>query len=537
MAGVDPDSPVAQAWAELLQARQLDPSSADVAARAHALLADDPPVGGRLAAWAALAEQAYRIGDDPGAARWAETGLSQIASTDISSNADARAAHADLSTTRVQALARGGDPAAALAALADSATGAALSDDIRLGARAVALDRNADGPAAVVAYLQWREALSDDDAAAAWAERRAKVLADTLTLATLGEALDALPPGSARECLAARVSSSTPSSDQPPWVQRCTSDVQKIGIMLPRTGPLSALADEQLAAASAATEILAPKLRGVQIVWEDPGSTPSGAAKAVRRLKALDVDVIVGPIGPPLIAAAAKEAGETLPLVVPGEGRGSARGVAPSLEARVNALVGLAKKQKRVRLVVLAPDNSYGARAVAAAKAKAQGMKHAIVVRTYPSNTTSFAGTLKPITTALSDGSAVLVADHLSRAEMVVRQLARLGKVPTQTRDSGLLVMTTAEGASQRGLDKAGAVFEGVWAAPAASVASAGGAGRRFARAYARAVDDLPSDQGMLVYFAMHMAMTGRAAKGSGQAPLVRVVEGEFVSGSAASAK
>ena len=38
----------------------------------------------------------------------------------------------------------------------------------------------------------------------------------------------------------------------------------------------------------------------------------------------------------------------------------------------------------------------------------------------------------------------------------------------------------------------------------------------------------------MLVYYALHVAFTGRAAKGSGKPPIVRVVEGEFVAGSAA---
>lgn len=516
-----------------MAARQADPASADVVAQAQALLDTEPPNEGRLAAWAALGQQAYLVGDDTTALSWADKGLASLDPT--AADEASRAYRIDLGTTRLSALSRGGDPALALAALADAEVEGSLSEDVRLGLRAVALDRNAETAAAAVAYLQWRQTLADDDPNAPWSEHRARMLAAASPVSALTDALAPIPPSPARGCLEAWMGGRAPASTEPPWVQRCATHVERIGVMLPRTGPLSALADEQLVAASAAADVLGSRHGTVEVIWEDPGSTAAGARKAARALRAKGAGVIVGPIGPKLVAAAAAEVGDAAPMVVPGEGRGSARGVAPSLEARVEALVGLAKREGKTRLVVLAPDNGYGKRAIAAAQRLGRGMSHAVVVRTYPAGATSFASTLNPITTALSDGAALLIADHVSRAEMVVRQLARLGKVPAQVSASGLMVMATAEGASQAGLDAAGPVFEGVWASPVATAAVAGPGGRGFARAYAQSADQPPGDHAMLVYYAMHMAFTGRAAKGSGRPPIVRVVGGKFVAGNATS--
>jgi len=532
-AGVDPGSPAERSWSDLLAARQADPAAAEVVGLAQALLDSDPPPAGRLAAWAALAEQSYLIGDDATAATWAEQGLSQLQSGPALSNPDtASALRADLAGTHLRALARGGDPIQALTALGDPNASGALDEEARLGLRAVALDRNADAGAAVVAYLQWRQALSDDDPSAPWAEHRARVLAARVPVTELAEAANnAVGEGTSpvHACLAARMGGPAPTSKAPAWAQRCASNVERIGIMLPRTGPLSALADTHLVAALAASDVLGARHGEVEILWEDPGSSAKGTRKAVRALKAMGADVIVGPLGSKLVGVAAREAGDSIPIVVPGEGRGVARGVAPSLEARVEALVKLAKAAEKHRLVILAPDNAYGRRAVAAAKRYGGRMKYDVVARQYEAGTTSFAKTLKPITTALSHDSALLLADHLSRAEMVVRQLARIGKVPSRDDTPGLMVMTTAEGASDRALRDAGSTFEGVWAAPVATPVVAGPTGVQFASAYARGANTLPGDQAMLVYYAMHMAFTGRAAKGSGYAPLVRVVQGEFV--------
>lgn len=534
MQGVDPKSKAGRSWSELEAVRQRDPASVEIVGLAQALLASDPPLHGRLAALSALAEQAYLVGDDAGAQRWAEQGLGQADPGDAALDADARSLLTELAITRLQAVARGGDPTIALAALGEPGVAELLTEDLRLGLRAVALDRNADRASATVAYLQWRESMADDDPSAPWAEHRARVLAASVPVTELSEVSGTIPESPAKACLTARMGGEAPGTSQPTWVARCATNVERIGIMLPRTGPLSALADEQLVAASAAADVLSSRHGAVEILWEDPGSSEAGARKAARTLTAQGADVIVGPIGPKLVSAAAKEVGESTPLVVPGEGQGTARGVAPSLEARVEALVALAKRNGKQRLIVLAPDNGYGKRAIAAARTPARSMKHDIVVRTYEAGTTSFKNTLEPITTALSEGSAVLVADHLTRAEMVVRQLARLGKMPAQGDDPGLMVMTTAEGASERALLKAGSVFDGVWASPVASSAVSGSTGRRFAEVYSRAADERPGDQAMLVYYAMHVAFTGRAAKGSGKPPIVRVVEGEFVAGSAA---
>src|SRR5690606_1971906 len=94
--------------------------------------------------------------------------------------------------------------------------------------------------------------------------------------------------------------------------------------------------------------------------WRDSGSTTRSAEAAARALVGEGTRVLVGPIGAKNVTAVAGQVQGQAVVIVPGEGRGAAAGVAPSLEQRVRALVDRARAERRDRLVVLAPDNAYG---------------------------------------------------------------------------------------------------------------------------------------------------------------------------------
>jgi hypothetical protein len=526
-AGVDPA--FREDWAALEQARETDAGSDEVVEIANRLLERDPPLPVRLAALRAKAEHAYESNDDLAAIAVCDEALASV---------EATAEHpavvvVDLWRIRASALARGGDPQAALRALADPmlATAGRLSEEQRHGLTAVALDRNADHAAAVAAYARWRAVLDERDPAAAWAEHRLRTMAAALDPEGWTAALAAAPAGPARDCLIA-LQGGEAEGDRPAWVVACGHPPGPVGILLPRTGKLAALSDVQLAAAVTAAEVLGSSDGARAIVFEDSGSTTASARQGAQRLLHRGSSVVVGPVGASNISAVLDVVGGQAAVIVPGESRGAAVGVAPSLERRVARLTAHAAAAGKTRLVILAPDNTYGKRAVAAAKASERHFSKSMVVQLYPSTTTSFKPVLTPIMTALSGDAALLVADHLPRTEAVVRQVLRSGKVPARGDGTGLFVMTTAEGSDPAVVAAAADVFEGVWASPVAAIDEDA---RPFADAYAAREGVLPTDQALLVFLALRRALAGPASALQTDAPLVRFVEGSIV-GQASSA-
>jgi ABC-type branched-subunit amino acid transport system substrate-binding protein len=517
-------------WVELERAREANPASDEVLAAADRLLARDPPLPVRLSALRAKAEHAYLRGDDPSTIAIATDALSQVEVD------PARPAPivVELARLRAQGLARGGDPPTALAALDDPllAPPDRLSEDTRWGLVAVALDRNADHPAAVAAYASWRATLPDDDAATAWAEHRLRVLAGALDEAGWATALDGMSASPAQACLVAMRDAESPPSGSPPWVAACASAATEVGVLLPRSGKLAALSDTQLAAAMTAIEVLADQPAAQHLLFADAGSSKTSARRAAQSLVAQGAGVVVGPMGAANVAAVVEEVGDGVAVIVPGEGRGKAIGVAPTLERRVARLVESALAAGKKRLVVLAPDNAYGKRAVAAVHATAKGrFAKAPVVKRYPGATTSFKPVLDSVMPALSSDAALLVADHLPRTEGVVRQLLRSGKVPARESATGLWVMTTAEGTDPDLVARAGDVLEGVWASPVAAI---GADAQAFADAYAAREGALPGDQALLVFYAVRRAVAGSAMVLETDAPLVRFQGGAIVQETAA---
>jgi ABC-type branched-subunit amino acid transport system substrate-binding protein len=511
------------AWDRLQRARQADPAGAEARAVADEILGGDPPLPLRLAALRARAEHAYLHQDDPLAIASAQEGLG-LGQAGAASEPQVLV---DLARIRLRALVRGGDPGTALSALDEPLVQGrgGLPPAEALGMRAVAMDRKGDAPAAVAAYAGWREVLPEEDATALWVEQRLALLAESLPSEALAEVVTAMPPSPGRTCLQARLGEAVPSG-VPAWVTACGRASGGIGILLPRSGPLSAFADEQLAAVLATIEIMAVAGPPPRLSWRDSGSTAKTARSAARSLVGEGVRVLVGPIGVKNVKAVVSEVDREAAIIVPGEGTATAAGVAPSLEQRVRGLVELARAEGRERLVVLAPDNAYGKRAVAAIEASATGFAQALVVRTYPPETTTFAPYVNPVMTALSGDAALLVPDTLSRTELVVRQLARAGRMPAHGDVPGLMVMTTAEGLSPQGLHQGNDVLEGVWVAPAAA---RGPAAAAFETAYARLQGEPPGDQGLLVFYALQQAITGQPGPGAGRTTITRVQGGRLV--------
>jgi ABC-type branched-subunit amino acid transport system substrate-binding protein len=327
-----------------------------------------------------------------------------------------------------------------------------------------------------------------------------------------------------KQCLAALAGQPT-ETDGAPWVAKCRAAPARIGILLPRTGPLASLADAQLAAATASVAMLSPlHPRSGEVLWQDAGPDATSAADGAAALVASGATVIVGPIGPAAVRAAQKRVGASVRLLVPGEPVGDTGGAAPTLERRVAALVDVARDRKVDRVVLLAPDSAYGKRAQAAANARLEKTsigKPKIVV--YPADTTSFATFTDPFVKSVDERTAILVADHVSRTELVVRQLTRDGKGPGSKKAP--LFLATAEGISDAEAGVGHDVFAGMYVAPTAATTPAVQA---FADAYASAEGVPPPDHALLVHRALSIAFGGAEA---GEAPvtIVRVEGGKLV--------
>lgn len=517
-----PSDPRQQAaWDRLQAARTADPAGAQVRAIAEDVLAGDPPLAVRLAALRAKAEHAYLNQEDPVAIATAEEGLA------LTSDSDDAQVLVDLARVRLRALVRGGDPAAAIAALSEPRVQArgGLDPAEAEGLAAVAHDRNADGPAAIAHLARWRETLPDGDPTALWAEQRLALWVDTVPAAALAEVVTGMPPSPGRACLQARLGEPVPAG-MPDWVVACSTASGGIGLLLPRSGPFSAFSDEQLAAVMATVDAVGTKGPVPPLRWRDSGSSPKTARAAARALVDQGARVLVGPVGAKNVKAVAREVDGQAALIIPGEGGRNAVGVAPRLEERVEALVEHARASGRDRLVVLAPDNGYGRRAIKAIESTAHGFAKPLVTRVYPPQTTSFGPHVNPVMTALRGEAALLVPDTLSRTELVVRQVARAGRMPARPDVPGLMVLVTAEGVSPSTLDRAKDVLEGVWVAPAAA---RGPYGEAFESAYARMQGEPPGDQGLLVFHALTQAITGQPGPGAGTTTLCRVTGGRLV--------
>ncbi|MGH1340390.1 MAG: ABC transporter substrate-binding protein [Nannocystales bacterium] len=495
------DPALADAWTRLQAAWEDAPESERVPTIADEILEQNPPPELAREALHAKSAHAYLHGQDVDAAALAERGLSWEPKADKPGDLER-----SLTQLRLRALARGGDPQVALQELDDPQwiAQAGLESGALAGIRAVALERDASFGPALTAYTLWRASVTDDSAAALYADTRIVALGRTLPKAAIEEEAAGLEPGPARRCLEALAGGARPAADEAKWVQACAGPPARVGVLLPRTGPLSAFADAQLAAASVSAVSLSEASVG-GFLWRDAGSSKSSAASGARALVEEGATVIVGPIGASNVRAVHNAVGDQVAVVVPGESVGGAMGVAPSLETRIDGLVRLARDRGARQIMVLTPDNGYGRRALKAIeRSVGKKAKDDLVVQTYPVDTTSFQPLLAPLLGGLRAGGAVIVPDHVTRLESVVRQLIRLDRAPSADGSEGVMVLSTAEGASQTGLIDDRKVLSEVWIAPVAW-ASEGTAD--FEQAFLDAEGHPPGDQELLVFRAFERAL------------------------------
>ncbi len=516
------DPAFAADWKALRDAVAEDPGQPSVVEAADRLLAAGPPIELRLWGVHAKAQHAYVHGDDAAAIAMADQVLAVV--EDPIAVADAISA---LSLVRVRALVRTGDPGRALVVLDDPALlrVGVLTEEERVGIRALALDRNGRQGEALAAFAHWRSHTGEETATAAYAEARMGALATSLGAAAIAEAA-ARERGDVRACLDALTGIRAPDG-VPAWVERCSAAPLRVGILLPRSGPLAALAPQQLAAATHAVALLqqteAPGL--TEVIWQDAGVDGQAAADGAARLVAAGATAIVGPIGPNNVKAAVARIGASARLWIPGEPVGDVPGSAPTLEARVAALVDVAIERGSERLIVLVPDSGYGRRASGAAKKRSGGTRLGTPqVVTYPVDTTSFGPILDPIGPAIGARTSILIGDAMARTELIVRQLARAGKGPRRD-DAGPFIVATAEGISEAEAGVGHDVLAGMWIAPAAAVSADA---RAFADAYAQAEGQPPSDHALLVFQAVRAAATGAKAHAA-PVQIVRVLGGRLV--------
>lgn len=527
------DPAFANDWQAVRDAQSKDPGGQAVVVAADRLLARSPPLDLRLAALHAKATQGLQRGYYAGASSAARAGIEEVTR--------ARAQGAELASTerelaallvRAQALAdaEAGDPQAALQALGSLAEEARGPEFHAATGRA--RERLGDRAGAALAYAQWRGAVAEGGPEAALAEARLQEMLAGLDPAALEAAARKAPGTPAAQCLLVRGGRSAPEG-APGWVSGCQAAPVRtgggrIGLLLPRTGKFAGLADEQLAAATAALRVLAGQAVEEQVVWQDAGSGPAEAKLAAQALIGGGAQVLVGPVGSSNIEAAAEVvagSGGRVRLIVPGEGSGAAVGVAPTIEARAQKLAETVGRLKRTTAVIFAPENSYGKRAVAALEKSLpkQGVT-SLKILYYPPATTSFAKIVEPARASLK-GAAILVPDQVGRVELLLRQLVRDGVVVEGPKQTGVPVLSTGEGAGPKALGAGHEILEGVYLAPVAWPTADAAA---FADAYTGLEGEAPGDQAWLVWRAFARAWSSVELPPP-QAAVLRVEGGRLV--------
>ncbi|EDM78754.1 hypothetical protein PPSIR1_12253 [Plesiocystis pacifica SIR-1] len=513
-------------WKALVAAREDDRSAPAVTEAADALLADEPPALLRAGALEAKAEGAYLRGEDADAIALADEALGLLDGLESAGEEVPEALQVAIHRALGLALVRSGDPFRAVEVLDRLDGWKGLERELSRGARAVALDRKGDREGALVAFVGWRELLADDSPDAAYAEARVSALARGLERARIEALVERAPGPDAADCLRAALGVD-PGDQAPAWVARCRPLPTRIGILLPRSGKLAALADQQFAAASAAVAVLG-KERPVSVLWRDSGSSTTTTKAAADAIIADGAEVIIGPVGVGNVRAAVQVGGQAR-FLIPGEGLASARGVAASLEQRALALVGEVAKT-HARAAVFVPDNGYGKRVRKALESSAMQASVTLSFVSYSPGEKSFGKLMGGVSGELEKGSALVIADALPRTELIVRQMRRAGmRVAGGRVDSEgpeVLVASMGEGLSPDAVSTKHDSLDGVILAPAAAPDASS---RAFEDQYLAQQGELPDDQALLVWRALSAAWSGASGTLEPEAELVRVQGGRVV--------
>ena len=324
----------------------------------------------------------------------------------------------------------------------------------------------------------------------------------------------------AKVCASLFTGASLRSDTTAAWVGACIPGLRdtdqkrgRVGVLLPRSGRLAALADPHLATLATAMRLTAPDQRELVLVFEDAGSDPASAAAGARRLVDAGVTVIVGPIGAKQTRAVVEAVEGRARIINPGPPVAGSEGVAPSLEDRVESLVRAGLEEGCNKgWTLLHATGGYGTRgerhfASLTSRPEFAGLGGAKPkVLTYSPSETSFAKLLRGDPAAVSASRCLLVVDTLSRTGAIARQLRRDG---LELGSAGLRVYSTAEGLDARAIMGEGALA-GVTVAPVALPR----ARSTFQESYELAVGKPADDQALLLWSALRRVVWAEGESG-----------------------
>jgi ABC-type branched-subunit amino acid transport system substrate-binding protein len=504
------DDRLEDAWDAVVEAIARDPASDAVDRAADDLLRKNPPPSVALAAWQAKANRAFAAENDALAFEHAKK-ASDLAET-IGASLDPSAKRSLLLTlARLEIRSGDGEKGVILVDQADAIEAMSALDHASL--HALAYDRAGQHAEAAAAYAKWRALVDEKSADAAYSESRLRVHLPAATSGELAALAEQAEDDDVRACLVrAALGQHAVQASQNEWLKSCDRAFARVGVLLPRSGKLAALADTHLAAVTATISEFSAQGRLINVAVEDPGSDAQSAIDAANRLVAQGVETVIVPPTRSQAQAVANALTGQVRLLGPLESIPGVDGSAAGLSARVDAMVRLARREKKTRIVVLVPDQSYGKQVLNHAIRSAKRAGIAVKSVVYPPKATSFhAFVSAPVQDALA-GAAVLIGDSMARTELIVRQLRRDGLEPNSQDQRSPLVLATGEGLSADLVSGRHAAFDGVWFAPAAPNL---GQSAIFNQEFARQQGYSPDDQAHLVREAIRTAIDGQNAPSS----------------------
>ena len=243
----------------------------------------------------------------------------------------------------------------------------------------------------------------------------------------------------------------------------------------------------------------------------------AAAADAVAALAGHDVVAILGPTDGAAVDAAARRAAElSVPLLSfnPRAEERAAGGtyvfhMMHSAEARARALARRAATLGVKRFAVLRPETGYGTAVGKAFAVEVAAAGGAIVIEIgYPADARSFAAIVKKL-----DGNwqAVFIPDQADRLELIAPALAAAGMIarPAGTRKATggrpIVLLSTAEGASDGLVREAARYLEGGLLAPGWFPGALDEAGLEFERLYFEATGKSPTAVDAYAYDAVRL--------------------------------
>ena len=254
------------------------------------------------------------------------------------------------------------------------------------------------------------------------------------------EAPQTQPPAASAAALPDDATDSAPQQAGPGAYGDPRPSVQRVGLLLPLSGPRAALGRGLFDAAALA--LFDTGANDIELVVADTGGSGEGAAEAAARVLAAGARLVVGPLVSPAVAAAAPLAERAgVGMIALSSDRAVARpgvftmGVAP--EQQVGRVVAYAAARGQRRFAALVPANAFGRRmaaALAAAAGEAGGQAApAVFYRPGGGGIEAAAAQL-----AATAPAALLVAETGPLLARIAAWLGHYGIDPARTRLLGL---------------------------------------------------------------------------------------------------